>query len=499
MWLMILMAPIAGCSILTDGNPLSLHLAGDSGVGQGKAEANSGSGKVANPPARTIRFDGHEIVLGESEAAIINPDKFVAMLQPLVAQERYRSATSLVEHNRETAERTLAERWALNPDDAVVRLIAGVLSRRSTQPASDWNSLLKLARERPAITRPYQDARNAFATQLQTSDPSHEQSIQLQQLAQSVGHPLVKIDCLRLLGLRELVAERTGWAEALCRQAVEAASASGNALLSAELSLMVAEAARRSDQAPAAAQAWDAAVAGHLAAVGRDQPIDVNFWLLAEHIRPQDRQWPNELISVFGRQLEGVGCTSDGGAEMALWACVAQAQFERDETQAALVNFKRAENLVTGDNVQWLRIAQAKCLAAMGQVPAASAILSGPASSAEPAIAAAGTAAMGSTKLQAGAYQQGAQLLNKALTQSAGSNWPTKNQALADLALAQLIVGDTAPGLEALHAVQAQFAQNGDRLLLIRSLENELRLLEHEHQDNAASDIKQRLSELERI
>ncbi len=52
----------------------------------------------------------------------------------------------------------------------------------------------------------------------------------------------------------------------------------------------------------------------------------------------------------------------------------------------------------------------------------------------------------GQHKVQAGAYQQGAQLLNKALTDSAGSVWATRNQALADLALAQLIIGDTEPG-----------------------------------------------------
>lgn len=498
--LMIAMLSLAsGCSLLTDGNPLWVKLTQENTTGQAKTDANSANGKIANPPARTIRFDGHEIVLGEAEATVLEPERFVAILQPVVAQQRFRSAASLIEHHRETAERTLAERWATNPDDAVVRLIAEVLSRRSKQPKHNWNSLLKLAKERPKVAKPYQDARNKFATQLQTSDPSHEQAMQLQQLAQSVGHPLVTIDSLRLLGLRELVSERTAWAESLCRQAFEAATAAGHPLLAAELSLVVAEAARRGDQAQSASQAWAAAVAGHLAAVTQDQPVDVNFWLLAEHVRPEGKEWPNELISALSSHLQPVGCTSEGGTEMVLWACVAQAQFQREDTQAALVNFKKAENLVSGNNVQWLRIAQAKCLAAMGQGPAAAAILSTPATSSEPAIAAAGTAAMGSTKLQAGAYQQGAQLLNKALTQTTGANWGTKSQALADLALAQLIIGDTEPGLEALHAVQAQFAQSGDKLLLIRSLENELRLLEHEHRDQAASAIKQRISELERI
>jgi hypothetical protein len=349
------------------------------------------------------------------------------------------------------------------------------------------------------VARPYQELRNQFAAELQTSDPSNEKATQLQQLAQSVNHPLVKIDCLRLLGLRELVAERTGWAESLCRQAVEVATRSDNSLLAAELWLMVAEAARRSDQTAPAAQAWSSGVTLHLASMKKGFPADVSFWLLADHTRPQDKSWPSELPQLLGPHIQAIGCEAEADPELTLWASVAQAQFERDEMQAALVNFKKAETLGGGTNGMWLRIAQSKCLAAMGQVPAASAILSGPAASTDPAISAAATAAMGSTKLQSGAYQQGAQLLNKALAQATTAHWATKNQALADLALAQLIIGDTDPGLIALHAVQAQFEQDGDHLLLIRSLENELRLLEHEHRAQEASAIKMRIVELERV
>ncbi|MCC6511310.1 MAG: hypothetical protein IT423_19570 [Pirellulaceae bacterium] len=466
----------------------------DSGSGSGAA-----AGKIANPPARTIRFDGHEIVLGQAEPTELTPDKLHSLLEPLVAAGRLRSASAIIENHRESAERYLAERWAVASVDPSVVLAAQVLSRRTTDASGSWNSLLKLAQENPTTARPYQQLRNTFAQQLQTSDPSNEQAAQLQQLAQSVNHPLVKIDCLRLLGLRELVAGRTAWAEALCRQAVEAARASGNPLLAAELSLMVAEAARRSDQLSLATQAWSAGVSTHLSALDKSQPIDVSFWLLAEHIRPEGMVWPNELIGALGHHLESLGATSDGGVEMVLWACVAEAQFQRAQMQAALVNFKKAESATQGDNVLWLRIAQSKCLAALGQVPAASAILSGPASSSKPHIAAAATAAMGSTKLQAGAYQQGAQLLHKALSDSSGSTWATKSAAMADLALAQLIIGDTEPGLEALHTVQAQFAQAGDTLMLLRSLENELHLLEHEQRASDVQAVKQRMAELEKL
>jgi hypothetical protein len=497
---------ITGCSIFTDStlSPATLlhHVTEKKPLDLAGSSGSSDSGvknKVANPPARTIRFDGHEIVLGDAESQVIDTDKLLGMLEPLVAAERFQTAAMLVERHRESSERLLAERWATSADDAVIKLVAGVISKRSSKPDSSWNALLKFAKEQPISSKTYLELRNAFARELQTSDPSNDQATQLQQAAQKVGHPLVRIDSLRLMGLRELVAERNAWAESLCRQAVDVATKAGNPLLAAELWLMVAESARRSNQASLANEAWTTAVNLHLSACKKEQPIDVSFWLLADHIRPEAQEWPAELTDVLGSHATAIGCSLDGGTKMILWASLAEAQFDRGEMQLALVNFKKAETFVEGNNVMWLRIAQSKCLAGMGQAPAAAAILSSPAASSDKTIAAAATAAMGSIKLQAGAYQQGAQLLHKALTQAAASDWSTKNQSLADLALAQLIIGDTEPGLEALHCAQTQFEKSGEKCFLIQSLENELRLLEHEHRDGEVATIKSRIAQLERL
>ncbi|MDX1928680.1 MAG: hypothetical protein SFV81_19280 [Pirellulaceae bacterium] len=493
---------VSGCSILNDSlSPTSLlrHVTELNAEQATVANAATEKNKVANPPARTIRFDGHEIVLGDAESQVMDTGKLVELLEPLVTAGRFQSAATIVERHRESTERLLAERWATSTDDPVVKLAANVLSKRSSKPEASWTSLLKYAKEQPNSAKNYLELRNAFAIEMQTSDPSNDKATQLQQAAQKVGHPLVRIDALRLLGLRELVAERNAWAESLCRQAVDVANKAGNPLLAAELLLMVAESARRSDQDKLAVEAWTIAVNTHLASIKKEQPIDVGFWLLAEHIRPEAMTWPADLADALGTHATAIGCSLEGGVEMLLWACIAQAQFDRGEMQMALVNFKKAETLGDGDNVMWLRIAQSKCLAGMGQAPAAAAILSSPAASSNTTIAAAATAAMGSIKLQAGAYQQGAQLLHKALTQSAASEWPTKNQAMSDLALAQLIIGDTEPGLAALHAVQNQFEKSGEKLLLVQSLENELRLLEHENRDSEVTAIKSRIAQLERL
>jgi hypothetical protein len=496
-----LAANVSGCSILTESlSPTSLlrHVT-ELNAEHCTTTAATENNKVANPLARTIRFDGHEIVLGDAESHAIDTDKLLETLQPLVSAGRMQSAARIIERLRESSERLLAERWATSADDPVVKLAAKVLSKRSTRQEASWTSLLKFAKEQPNSAKNYLELRNAFAIEMQTSDPSNDKATQLQQAAQKVGHPLVRIDALRLLGLRELVAERNAWAESLCRQAVDVANKAGSPLLAAELLLMVAESARRSDQDKLAVEAWSLAINTHLSSIKQEQPVDVGFWLLAEHIRPETMAWPDELTDALGAHATAIGCSLEGGAEMILWASIAEAQFDRGEMQMALVNFKKAETHGDGDDVMWLRIAQSKCLAGMGHAPAAAAILSSPAASSNATLAAAATAAMGSIKLQAGAYQQGAQLLHKALSQSAASAWPTKHHAMSDLALAQLIIGDTEPGLAALHAVQNQFEKSGEKLLLVQSLENESRLLEHEHRDSEVTAIKSRIAQLERL
>lgn len=495
---------VAGCSILTNSNlsPATLlrHVT-ETRTTDSAASSNSSSeqNKIANPPARTIRFDGHEIVLGDAESQGIDSEKLLSMLEPLLAEDRFQSAAKLVERFREASERLLAERWATSADDPAIKLVATVLSKRSSKPDTTWSSLLKFAKQQPITAKQYLELRNAFATKMQSSDPSNDEATQLQQAAAKVGHPLAKIDALRLLGLRELVAERNGWAESLCRQAVDIATQAGNPLLAAELCLMVAESARRSGQSAPADEAWSTAIKLHLSACKPDHSIDVSFWLLADHTRPEALEWPAELIDGLGSHATKIGCSLEDEPEMVLWSGVAQAQFDRGEMQLALVNFKKAETLSSDSNKMWLRIAQSKCLAGMGQAPAAAAILSGPATSNDATLAAAATATMGSIKLQAGAYQQGAQLLHKAITQSAASDWPSKNQSLADLAIAQLIIGDTEPGLAALHTAQAQFEKAGDKQLLVQSLDNELRLLEHEHRETDIATIRARITQLERL
>ncbi len=458
------------------------------------------SGKeVANPPARTIRFDGHEVVLGTADATTLEVDAFVTLISPLLQQQKMRSAATIVLQNPDVSARFLSERWASSAEDPLVRLVASVLTQRSSHPQNgSWNSLLTLAGEKPNLARSYLRQRNAFAETLLTTEPAAETADQLQDAAQALDHPLVLVDCLRLLALRELLSDRSAWAESLYRQAIGIAENAHEDLLAADLWLMVAATASRSGRLPQANEAWTQALSQHMAASGANLPLDTGFWLRAEQLRPAKSAWPKQIQTALAKHAESVGCTASGAVEMVLWTSVANALFDEGAAQLALINFKKAETFAEGEDVMWLRIAQSKCLAALGQSPAAAAILSGPAASANEGISAAATAAMGSAKLQSGAYQQGAQLLNKALNESPGLDWATKSKATADLALAQLIIGDTDQGLEALHAAQTQFVQQSDSQSLLQSLENEARILEHEERSEEAASVRQRIARIER-
>lgn len=503
LWLsLILGGMLTGCSAfsISDHTPKNLVKAlTDKPSTHEETEIGSAIQKVANPPAKTLRFDGHEIVLGQSESVSWAPDKISSEIAIQLQEQRFQTATSLILRHRESAERMLFERWSTGANDPVVQFAAKTLDRRALPSERGWSSLIEHAKGHPAAAARFQELRNRFALELQSQDPSNEAAEQLLQAAIKISHPLPRIDALRLLGLRELVASRHAWAESQFRQAIETATNSGHPMIAAELWLTLAEAARRSGQPSIASSAWSNAVQLHLSAIKPDQPVDVQFWLLAEKTRPETQAWPSELVESLQPYLKQLGYSTENSCDVALWTAVANAQLLRGEWQSALVNFKKAETLSEQSNAQWLRIAQAHCLAAMGQVPSASAILSGPAANTDVTIAAAATAALGNIKLRSGAYQQGAQLLHKALTLAPTSNWPTKPQALADLATAQLILGDTETGLKALHEAQQLLEKAGQREALVRSLENEIRLLEHENRGQESREVKMKVIRLERL
>jgi len=465
--------------------------------------------RVANPPARTIRFDGHEMVIGNGEAVSISPDDLLANVKILVDAGRRRSAALVAMQHADSAERLLRERWADGASNPSLTAIAKAHAYRSQcAPQDGWPELIKLAATSKNVCQEFLKTRNDFARRLQSEDPTQEHVTQLQSAATAVGHPLVEIDSLRLQGLRYLLAKQPAEALKNYRTAIEIATKFSMVDQVSDLGLMASESARRADLHNDSASAWTQAVGAQMTLLSRDGvPVDPNFWNRAESLRPVDADWPVELGMVLGHHIQQVGCrvadgknqTDASRIKTVLWTAVGWAQYERGQPQLALVTLKKAEQSAVGNDTMYLRIAQGKCLGLLGQTAAATATLSGPLACKDNDVVTSATAALGSMKIQVGAYEQGASLLNKALSNGNLNPWPGRAHSQADLALAKLILGETAPGLDALHLAQATFIQNGDWLALVKSLENEMSLLQHEERTEERNALQQRIADIERI
>jgi hypothetical protein len=360
--------------------------------------------------------------------------------------------------------------------------------------------MLDSVKTSPVAAGNYHTARSNFAKTLRAENPSADKIEQLRNASQQFKHPLAMTDTLHLMALGELAGGRNAWAQSLLLQAIELTKRSKDDFRAADLWLMVAINSTRSGDTSTASTAWkNSVIVYSKAQLASNRPLNTSFWVRADRNKPAKTEWPDATKHALTSFAKPVGCkiTSESANELVIWAAVGNAQLDGGEAQLALVNFKKAETFASGEDALWLRIAQSECLAALGQNRAAAALLSEPLVAKHPKISAAANAALGSGKLQAGTYQQGAQILNKALSNAASLEWPSKNKAEADLALAMLIIGDTDNGLKTLHTVQKQFESQGDLLSLLQSLENEMQLLEYEGSTDAANKVRQRILQIE--
>ncbi len=454
---------------------------------------------VANPPATTIRFDGSEVVLGTVDSARMTTEQLNDKLRSLVEKNKLHSATKLVGQNMTIAEQLLWELIGQRTENERCELIAHVLSQ-GIDPAVSWNGMLAQSKAVPAAAAIYYAHRRNFSKKLQVEQPSDAECEQLRIAAQGLKHPLPMIDALHLCAVREMVAGRHAWAESLLLQAIELAERNRDLARAADMCLMASVTAQATGEHKKSAVAWTKAVEYQLATKSNaTQRFDISFWQRADKLRPAGAVWPQLVSQVLQERASFVGCNlnSDSPPELVLYCVFASAEYAAGNPQLALIHFKKAESLARPDDVVWLRIAQGKCLAALGQTQAAAAILSAPAGGTQSTAAAAAMAALGSAKLQSGAYQQGAQLLHKALNDSPSLSWSTRNSAEADLALAFLIIGDTEEGLQKLAAAQHKFKVDGDIDGLLHSLENELEIAKLEARAEDVNRLSQDIAALE--
>ncbi len=332
--------------------------------------------------------------------------------------------------------------------------------------------------------------------------------LKLASLASMAPNSLLTIDAGQLTGIAVQLAGRPAEAAAILAKTAEIAKGQ-DVHQAAYLLLLLSDAERCAGQFERANDAWQQSTTLASDSLVAKTPIrDPVFWERAAYLRPVKITWPEPVLrrlvelSRLPVPTEAVISSTDAvtaQGECALFACLGQWRYERNEPQASLLAFKRAETCTDDEPTkERLRFCQAKALFRLEQAGTATAILVELSKRTDSEMARPAMALLGGLKLQSGNTQLGLTLLERALSQESVPDWPERAEAEADLGLAQLMVGNEAQGLERLHAAQRRFEMSRQHDLLMKSLWNEARYWEHKGKHKAElTAIESRLRSLE--
>lgn len=460
--------------------------------------------RVSNPQAREIRFDGQELVLGGGDCQSMQVDALRAIATDLRSRGRVRSATETVRLHRRSA-----VQWVLqslvSPKDPTLRWVAATLDLNTG--VALHTQLCDAAAAQPVAARAFDTARRQCLTLLSSGNSNGSSFSSLAESAGQLRSPLATLESERLLAMVEITSGHTVAAASRLSAAAQLAAQTGSADQSAQLWLLASEAHLRTEAIPKATVAWQNAVRAQLTAMTQQHrgqaalpPLDTVFWEQADRLRPPATEFPQEVALAMNpwKLRIGLGSNHPMKPSASLWAAVAACQLTMAQPHLATLSIKRAEVDASPQAKPWLRIALARSIAAQNQLPVATTILGSLTSHSDANVRAASLAALGSIKVQAGAYEQGQNFLVQSLTMQGATQWPGRLAAEADLANVRLIVGDIGAARESLHAVQQKLALQGRWQSLVHSLENEAAILELDGNTASVRQVRERIAELER-
>ena len=478
--------------------------------------SNRGEDPAANDPRQ--KKGGPVKVDAASAGLTLEPHKnskqargeFSARVNQLVTEGRLATARMLVERHPDLSLEILQTPLPGEAQSASVRFIAQVRDQQCLPPsaAGGWEAIIHDRASDAARYAKYDDARAKLLELFQLGRAQDAVELRLATLAAAAPNPLLTIDAGQLTGIAVQLAGRPAEAAAMLAQTAEIAKGQ-DVHQAAYLLLLLSDAERCAGQFDRANSAWQQATLLASESLVATTPIrDPMFWERAAYLRPVKITWPEPVqrrlleLSRLPSPSEAVVSGTDAitaQGECALFACLGQWRYERNEPQAALLAFKRAETCTEGEAIkERLRFCQAKALFRLEQAGTATAILVDLSKRTDSAMSRPAMALLGGLKLQSGNTQLGLTLLERALSQEPVPDWPERAEAEADLGLAQLMVGNEAQGLERLHAAQRRFEVNRQHDLLMKSLWNEARYWEHKGSHKAElAALENRLRSLE--
>jgi tetratricopeptide (TPR) repeat protein len=486
----------AGCS-----NSFKLFKPGD------KADASSDPQPNMQPGQMQVLAEG-----GLSLEARKDKERacgeLLTTLDGLLRQQRLTTARRLIDRHPDLSLEILQTAAGSRAKSSSVQFVAQARDGQCGTAATStgWEALLADRVAQPERYLAYDEARGKLFEAFKLGDSQKAVDLPLVKLATAADNPMLTIDATMLSGTALLFAKRPVEAAAAFQQAFELGR-QHDPHQAVHALLLLGNAQRLAGDAAASAQSWQQATTLAAEALARPVPItDPALWERASYLRPAQLNWPDAVerqlqitsgLDYGGQSAEGK--PPSGLGEAPLFACLGQWRLARNEPQAALLAFKRADTATADAHLQdQLRLDEAKCLTRLGQTGAATAVLMGMAKKPEPRLSRPALGVIGGIKLQSGQTEFAQKVLQRALEQEPIVDWPQRSEAEADYGLACLMLGDEQAGLRWLHSAQKRFEATGQFELLTKCIWNESRYFEHTGKHKAeAAELDARLRSLE--
>lgn len=373
-------------------------------------------------------------------------------------------------------------------------LLASALDRTQGTAVLDagWRAMLEDRRHRADAYEDYDVARERLLAALRRGD-----------LARALSEcPLPEPDgaaarCMAVASqaLEGFVLREAGRAAEAAQRFASArrAAAEADALSRARLWLLEHE-ALGVDAAPAAPEQHPWTLALDLA--GRNELVDPIFWQRALESRPASAPWPAAAVE-FARASVAPESGEDESSEVLLEGLVATQRADVGDARAGLVGFTHAAAQAREPRTRVrLRAGQARCVIALGRAGEAAALLAECAGDSDPLTARPALAMLGAIELELVRPERALALLEHAVGAQDEPPWQGRSEALANLGLCRLMLGQVDAGLADLRQARALFALDGDVESVGRCLRNELRHAMQARDDRAIESLQAELAVL---
>jgi hypothetical protein len=221
--------------------------------------------------------------------------------------------------------------------------------------------------------------------------------------------------------------------------------------------------------------AWQRAVDAATAAVQSNPRLaDPWAWRRALELQPAARSWPAAADAALAATVPELRGSGDLAPTTAAWFAIGEQHRRRDEPLAALVAFRRVEELANGPLPKALaQVGQARALLAGGRSGDARAVLEPSLRSDDEAAKACAVAMLAALELAAERPAVARQLLEQALGPAGDRPFPLRGSALVNRGIACCLLGDAEAGQRALAAARAVFQAQRDVAGYALALANE--------------------------